>query len=218
MCKELTHDQIKNLYSYFLQYPENFHGESASAYLLRLTSKYIKGKVVDFGAGTGALIKLIPGAIGIDLNEVPERNVIAMDIVKTDFPDGMFQTLFCSEVIEHLPSENVIKALKEIYRVLSPDSYAIFTTPYKENLLLSMAHCPICSTTFHLHGHVRKIDEKFMKDHLSAVGFKIKEIMVEPINIFAHVNRFSRLLRRLMMKYTKRWDNQRNLIVIAYKK
>ncbi|MDY6802772.1 MAG: methyltransferase domain-containing protein [Cyanobacteriota bacterium] len=48
------------------------------------------------------------------------------------FPDNNFDLLIACDVLEHVPDH--IKAMREIYRVLSPGGYAILTVPQKDRL------------------------------------------------------------------------------------
>lgn len=48
------------------------------------------------------------------------------------FPENNFDLLIACDVLEHVPDH--IKAMQEIYRVLTPGGFAILTVPQKDNL------------------------------------------------------------------------------------
>jgi len=53
------------------------------------------------------------------------------DLQDLSFPDGMFDLVITQDVLEHV--DNPEKAFSEIFRVLKPGGYHIFTIPYHEN-------------------------------------------------------------------------------------
>jgi SAM-dependent methyltransferase len=76
-------------------------------------------------------------SVGVDLAILPIRKAKqrGVDAVLLDFnqefslpfPDGSFECIYLGEVIEHVFSPDVL--LAEIRRLLSPDGYAVITTP-----------------------------------------------------------------------------------------
>jgi len=52
---------------------------------------------------------------------------ITMDITEIQYPDGYFDAIYCSHVLEHVPDER--KAMREVWRVLKPDGWAILLVP-----------------------------------------------------------------------------------------
>lgn len=88
------------------------------------------------------------------------------------FPDGDFEVVFCSEVIEHLPEENATKGLSEIRRVLRKGGHLVGTVPYREVLFEGLVVCPGCGEKFHRYGHLQSFDKKKMKDLLGDAGFR----------------------------------------------
>lgn len=64
--------------------------------------------------------------IGLDFQEGDNVDVVA-DIEKpTPFDDGSFQTVLCSEVMEHLYKPWL--AIEEMYRLLKDDGWVVITT------------------------------------------------------------------------------------------
>ena len=55
------------------------------------------------------------------------RAMVKMDVTDIHYPDGYFDVVYCSHVLEHVPDDR--KAMKEFYRVLSPGGWAILLVP-----------------------------------------------------------------------------------------
>ena len=96
---------------------------------------YIKGIVLDFGCGNKPYKDLFnfENYIGLDIEKsghghTNENIDIFYDGKKIPFKDEYFDSIFSSEVLEHV--ENLNEILEEIYRVLKRDSYALITSPF----------------------------------------------------------------------------------------
>lgn len=50
-----------------------------------------------------------------------------MDVTQLEFPDDQFDVIFCNHVFEHIPDDAA--AMRELYRVLKPNGFAILQTP-----------------------------------------------------------------------------------------
>jgi len=96
--------------------------------------------VLDVGAGTAPYKSLFEKCRyiahdfgeykGIKLGETTEYTDIDIksDITDIPLPQSCIDLVLCTEVLEHVP--NPIDAMKEIFRVLKPDSCAIITAPF----------------------------------------------------------------------------------------
>ncbi|MBV9407023.1 MAG: methyltransferase domain-containing protein, partial [Acidobacteriaceae bacterium] len=111
--------------------------------LRMLREQRIEGRILDFGAGTGALINLMSDLEGLELHgaDILPRPVALPVHVKWyqgDLNDkleqlaGYFDAVICSEVIEHL--ENPRATFRSINGLLKPRGKLLLTTPNQENI------------------------------------------------------------------------------------
>jgi len=103
--------------------------------------KRVEGEnILDVGCGSGTIVKMLltkgkkvtgvdVGKKFVDYCQSTYKSAIfcEADAQCLPFPSKCFDTLVCSEVMEHL--ENPEKALKEFHRVLRPKGKLIVTTP-----------------------------------------------------------------------------------------
>lgn len=112
---------------------------------LKLVGKFGNGKkYLDAGCGTGLMLRhLPPGSIGIDINprnikrakvHAPKSKVILGDIEVMPFAGNSFDTVICTDVLEHFP--NPQQVVKEIFRVLSPKGILIGSVPLQNPIWL----------------------------------------------------------------------------------
>lgn len=103
---------------------------------LKKNAPVLTGKVLDFGCGRKPYKNLFVSVneyIGVDIEisgHVHSESLIDIfyDGEHIPFPNGYFDSLYCSEVIEHLFVPD--KILNELNRVLKVDSLCIFTFPF----------------------------------------------------------------------------------------
>lgn len=130
-------------------------------------------KILDVGCGSGVLMHKINNIgkhviSGTDLSEEAVRIVkekfkydcFVGSITNLEVEDKSYDTVICSEVVEHLFEEDLEKAFSELVRI-SKDTI-IITTPFLEDLEYHQTKCAKCKTLFHPAGHIRKIDESFL--------------------------------------------------------
>ena len=194
-----------------------FHGEVCAKYIVKMARPYIGSKVLDVGAGSGALIALIPNAIGIDLIGRPERNVQKGDITNLGFKKDQFDTVFCTEVLEHLNADDLERCIREIYRVLKKAGNLIITVPYREELSLQIIRCPFCGKQYHRYGHQRSFDKDTMRSLLERHGFRQHlESAVIPLQSLAKHPYFGSAIK-VALRFTDRWKNSMNLFWVTEK-
>jgi SAM-dependent methyltransferase len=89
------------------------------------------------------------------------------------FPDGQFDVVVMSEVLEHLSNDVLNSTLVEVGRVLKLDGHFIGTVPANENLLDNRTVCPHCGESFHRWGHVQSFSPIRLHELLLANNFAV---------------------------------------------
>lgn len=110
----------------------------------------LRGSALDFGCGSGALVRALRAqgleAYGLEIDRGPIRDSLRPDIadfitlydgtMPSPFPDGSFDTVICSEVLEHIP--NYEAALAEMARLTR--NRLILTVPDVSAIPLGTRH------------------------------------------------------------------------------
>jgi len=133
--------------------------------------------VLNIGAGRGGLEAILveQGVVVSSLD--PGENIIERLRVRhglgdrakvgfsqaIPFPDGSFDVVVMSEVLEHLSDEILIATIAEVRRALKPDGRFIGTVPSDENLLANRVLCPHCGERFHRWGHLQSFGEERLR-------------------------------------------------------
>jgi SAM-dependent methyltransferase len=93
--------------------------------------KYCRGSVLDVGAGRGAYKSLLEEStasyLGMDMSARNTTDVVG-DIQALPFSDASFDTVFCSQVLEHVPDHQA--GIFEIHRILKPGGCFIMSVPH----------------------------------------------------------------------------------------
>ena len=201
-----------------------YQGSVNADLLLFLTQKHLGEHVLDAGAGDGTLVRSIRNAAngsevrGVDL--VPKNDDVEQgDLTQLDFGNSTFDTLFCSEVIEHMTPDDMQKTLDELTRVLKPGGRLVLTTPFDERLSDKMIHCPHCENDFHSRGHQRSFVDNDFRSLAVNHGLEVVELFAI---------RYSRLRRfrflgtgicgsRWFKNWMRRANGKRHLVLVAEK-
>jgi len=151
-----------------------------------------KGSVLDVGCGNGYLLLSLKQegckVYGIEANPKSVKTckelgleVFCGTVEDAKFPNGFFDAIVMSQVLEHLPSPR--ESLKEVYRISKPNGKVFIYCPNAESYLSKFFgkfwhgwHIP-----FHFYGFSQKTIKKIIED----TGFKIEEInSVTPDHFF----------------------------------
>lgn len=104
---------------------------------LRAVKEFLSGRtenILDVGCGSSKILQSLPSAVGLDiclekLRFMQRTNALLVtgDAHHLPFLDGTFETVICSQMIEHVPDTERI--LRELRRVLKTGGYLILGTP-----------------------------------------------------------------------------------------
>jgi SAM-dependent methyltransferase len=91
------------------------------------------------------------------------------DALALPFPDGAFDRVICSEVLEHIPND--VGAMRELARVLRPGGTMAITVPRFGPELINWA----LSDAYHNvpGGHIRIFRKSQLKKRLTSVGMQV---------------------------------------------
>jgi SAM-dependent methyltransferase len=122
------------------------------------------------------LSRLFEKASGIDYVSAdldsPEA-MVKMDIMNIHYPNGIFDVIYCSHVLEHVVDDR--KAMGELFRVLKAGGWAIlqvpiFVGPTFEDPTVTAPEER--ERLFGQHDHVRRYGMDY-KDRLAEAGFSV---------------------------------------------
>jgi len=102
------------------------------------------------------------------------RAKVKMDITDIQYPDASFDVIYCSHVLEHVPDDK--KAMREFYRVLKPDGWAILLVPVLGEKTIENPEISDPSERKRLFGridHVRQYGTDYA-DRLRETKFNVK--------------------------------------------
>ena len=192
-----TISELENIYAQAYS-AENIIGEStkqesgshaAQSYAQYLSARIqnVGSSVLDFGAGTGALVdelrKYGISAEGLEFSSAArdyckrKRNIMLLESLDK-LEDGCFSTILMIEVIEHL--SDLHGTLRSLKRVLAPDGRLFVTTPNRNSLRARRdgGMWLDARKKFHLF----LFDWRSLKLHLDLVGFRdVKRVIYSPI-------------------------------------
>lgn len=109
----------------------------------------------------------------VEAGELSNENLhvaaVQGDALAIPFPDGTFDRVICSEVLEHIPDD--IGAMRELARVLRPGGTMAITVPRFGPELINWA----LSDAYHNvpGGHIRIFRKSQIKNRLTSVGMKV---------------------------------------------
>ena len=137
-------------------------------------------------APSGSLKSLLKPLTGIDYTDgikyhegfYYSKDISIIDIRKLDVADNSYDVILCNHVLEHIQED--IVAMKELYRVLKPDGWAILQVPISRLLKETYEDFSITGEKereehFGQFDHVRIYASDYT-DRLKSVGFEVDEI------------------------------------------
>ncbi|MDD5723414.1 MAG: class I SAM-dependent methyltransferase [Syntrophales bacterium] len=132
--------------------------------------------VLDIGAREGYISVQLTDhfdsvtALDLEKPNIVNDNVTCVqgDVTNLQFPDKSFHTVFCSEVLEHIPQDLLHKACNEIQRVAQ--KHIIIGVPYRQDIRVGRTTCYTCGMKNPPWGHVNTFDETKITSLFSEVS------------------------------------------------
>jgi glycosyltransferase involved in cell wall biosynthesis/2-polyprenyl-3-methyl-5-hydroxy-6-metoxy-1,4-benzoquinol methylase len=124
------------------------------------------GEVLDFGGGSGHLVRLLlsAGYSAAATDPSAKRQEAMSRIVSGDSrflgliaptEQRGFDFVICTEVIEHVLEEDMLGFMRALRRRVKPGGRLMLSTPFQEDLGNSRVYCPVCDHSFHRWQHQR---------------------------------------------------------------
>lgn len=194
----------------------------------------LRGRICDFGAGKGHLIRhlidLTPAEVhAVEFSPDSERAIrerfagepryrgcaLVRD-GRTDSEARFFDHAFLCETIEHLPDAHLDSTFAELARLVKPGGFLVVSTPFNEDLADSTVYCPDCGCVFHRWQHVRSFTIASLESTIAPFGFET--VACRNVNLWEWKGISWRgHLRVALLKALRGWQTP-NLIYIGRRK
>lgn len=149
----------------------------------------LRGRVIDYGCGPGFLLSHLLTRPDLEVYgfDTSVKSVAVCNDAYSAFPnfksvsagivmDGTgekFDTLFCTEVLEHCDDSYLAIVLSNVERLLRPGGNAVVTVPNNEMLAKNLIYCPFCDTEYHQVQHQRSFTKISLRATLERHGFHV---------------------------------------------
>lgn len=165
-CPKCNSSDRERLIYFYIQNKTNIFSEQGKINLLHIAPEKNLRKFFQKRSN----IKYIAGDL------YPEKNDKKLDVTDLkEFKENFFDVIICSHVLEHVPDD--LKAMRKLYRVLSPGGFAILQVPISKKLSKTYEDFSIVDPmgreiAFGQKDHVRIYGKDYI-DRLKSVGFKV---------------------------------------------
>ena len=160
-------DNYQELYNYEWDFtPEQLKiMEDKWKYIETILPKDIR-TVIDIGCGNGFFTNKFAqkyDAIGVDINEHNLKKVKAKTIKsfahELNLPKNSIDLVFSSEMLEHLPDEDVLLKTVDVMKKIAR-KYILISVPNDENLKSNIVKCGVCGYEFNSSFHNFSFNKK----------------------------------------------------------
>jgi SAM-dependent methyltransferase len=158
-------------------------------FYLKATLQLLEGQTIDFGCGTGDLLrKLPPGSIGLEINPVTVKycqsqglNVYLYDPQKdgyrlSDFVPGQYKSLILSHVLEHVEQPvHVLHTLLQAAQRLGIRRVVVIV-PGKKGFAFDSTHRTYIDRSFFKNHNLTEVDDfRVVKQRYFPINFQVIE-------------------------------------------
>ena len=137
---------------------------------------------------------------------VCHRKVISVqgDITSLKFPDNSFDSVMCTEVLEHIPERSLERACSELRRVAK--KHLLIGVPYRQDLRVARTTCYLCGKKNPPWGHVNAHLGKNGQQGVDAKSRDVEEVNPSELEESgAQVNACSHPLPRRYVLWRRWW-------------
>jgi 2-polyprenyl-3-methyl-5-hydroxy-6-metoxy-1,4-benzoquinol methylase len=165
-------------------------GKVAGPQFLDLVERFLEpdGRHLDFGAGSGHVVKLLleRGYEAAGFDPAPERQDRLTRTIglherflgaEGAESANRYDVVLMMEVIEHILEPDVDTTLQRVADFVRPGGVLIVSTPNNEDLDQSSVFCPVSATLYHPWQHVRSLTPASLSETLAGFGFE-KELLI----------------------------------------
>ena len=118
--------------------------------------------------------------------------MVKMDITDIKYPDESFELIIANHVLEHVSDD--LKAMKELYRVLSKNGFAILMVPQTKDAItfedFSITNPKERAVAFGQDDHVRRYGQDY-SSRLEKAGFNVKVIRANDLLSDNKISKYS---------------------------
>ena len=149
-----------------------------SADIERMIRRLEGSTALDVGARDGHFSRILAEhfkfvtALDLEKPRVTHPNItcVSGDITQLALADDMFDSVICTEVLEHIDPAQIAAACSELTRVSR--KYLLIGVPFKQDIRVGRTTCNVCRVRNPPWGHVNVFDERRLRSLFPAVSFK----------------------------------------------
>lgn len=138
--------------------------------------------IADIGCGNGIISNLLANdfeVTAVDISEtalsyVNTRKVKA-SALDLPFEDQSFDLVLSSEMLEHLSTQDLHQAIRELKRVSK--RWLLISVPHREQLSASAVKCADCSTIFNANGHLQSFQLRRLQNLFSHYQIRKRQVL-----------------------------------------
>lgn len=137
------------------------------------------GRVLDVGCGSSRILRDLPHVVGIDISQRKLRYMrryglplVNGSVFALPFRDGSFESIVCSEVIEHIPAGT--KPFEELARVQRPGGTLVLGTPdyARRSWRVLEALYRLCAPGGYADEHITQYTHEALRPLIESHGYR----------------------------------------------